>query len=384
MRPARAARRAWAASITAASSLVYTRPAIAQTTGTVDISISTVRYDGFLASGAASLTPALRWARPAATVSARGTYLRFESGHRSLQGLVTASLFTPPSVALPHWRGELFLSAGGSSYADFASFWHATGEARLHYATDDRGAWVGGTVGRTSYGIAPRPVMAVTIAVWARREVATVTLAATRWSVGDTVYSDVVSSAHASRGRLELNGGLGARASSHGGGHGVYGEGSGTLTIGARTALFAAAGRYPTDPVSGSVAGRYASAGVRLWTATTRAPVLRDAPMSRQPVAADGDVPSVARLELRPAPHGVRLVVYAAGASRVDLAGDFTDWQPVALRQSGDDAWEAVLPIASGVHRLNIRIDDQKWTAPAGTTRLTDEFGGEVGIVTIP
>jgi hypothetical protein len=187
------------------------------------------------------------------------------------------------------------------------------------------------------------------------------------------------------RGNLELNGSLGARVSSHGGGHGVYGDGSGTLTVGERTALFAAAGRYPTDPVSGSVAGRYVSVGVRLWMATPRAPVLRNASsMGRPPVAADGDVPSVARLEIRAAPEGVRFVVHAPGASRVDLAGDFTDWQAVALRQTGDNVWEAVLPIASGAHRLNVRIDAGRWTAPAGTTRLTDEFGGEVGMVTIP
>jgi hypothetical protein len=365
--------------------LLGVRPALTQTTGTVDIAVSTVRYDGFLASGAASLTPAVRWDRPAATVSARGTYLRFESGHRSLQGLVAASLFTPPSVSRPPWRGELFLSAGGSSYADFASFWHATGEARVHYATVERGVWVGGAAGRTSYGTSPRPVRALTFGMWARRAVATLTLAVSRSFVGDTVYSDVVSSAHVTRGHLELNGSLGARVSSRGGGHGVYGDGSGTLTVGGRTALVAAAGRYPTDPVSGSVAGRYVSVGVRLWMATPRAPVLRNASsMGRPPVGADGDVLSVARLEIRGAPEGVRLVVHAAGASRVDLAGDFTDWQAVTLRQTGDNVWEAVLPIASGVHRLNVRIDAGRWTAPAGTTRLTDEFGGEVGMVTVP
>ncbi|HVH67459.1 MAG TPA: glycogen-binding domain-containing protein [Gemmatimonadales bacterium] len=346
--------------------------------------MTTVRYDGFLASGAASLTPALHWERRRAAVSARGTYLRFESGHRSVQGLLTASLFTPPSASLPGWRGELFLSAGGSSYADFASFWHATGETRVHYATDDRGAWVGGAAGRTSYGAAPRPVAVVNTGVWARRAFAILTLSASRSFIGDTVYSDVVSSLRASRGRLELNASVGGRLLSRGAGRGVYGDGSATLTLGGRTALFAAAGRYPTDPVSGSVAGRYASAGVRLWLAMPRPAVFRDASPSRPPVAADGDAPSMARLELRPAPDGVRLLLHAAGATHVDLAGDFTDWQAVALRPTGDDVWEATLPIASGLHRLNIRIDAGRWTAPAGTTRVTDEFGGEVGMVTVP
>src|SRR5438046_5541568 len=148
VRPAPAARHVWTASLAAATSVFGVRASAAQTTATVDVGVSTVRYDGFLASAAGSLTPALTWERPGAVVTARGTYLRFQSGRRSLQGLIAASLFTPPSL-LPHrWRGELSLSAGGSDYADFASFWHATGEARLHYLGADRGAWIGGTGGR--------------------------------------------------------------------------------------------------------------------------------------------------------------------------------------------------------------------------------------------
>src|SRR6266576_2158942 len=140
VRPAPAARHVWTASLAAATSVFGVRASAAQTTATVDVGVSTVRYDGFLASAAGSLTPALTWERPGAVVTARGTYLRFDSGRRSLQGLIAASLFTPPSL-LPHrWRGELSLSAGGSDYADFASFWHATGEARLHYVGADRGA----------------------------------------------------------------------------------------------------------------------------------------------------------------------------------------------------------------------------------------------------
>src|SRR5438876_159575 len=122
VRPAPAARHAWAASLAAATSLLAARASAAQTTGTVDVGVSTVRYDGFLRSGAASLTPTLTWERPGGAVTARGTYLRFESGRRCLQGLVAASLFTPPGLLPRRWRGALALSVGGSCYANFASF----------------------------------------------------------------------------------------------------------------------------------------------------------------------------------------------------------------------------------------------------------------------
>jgi len=68
----------------------------------------------------------------------------------------------------------------------------------------------------------------------------------------------------------------------------------------------------------------------------------------------------------------------------VEVAGDFTDWQPVTLRRTSDNMWESVLHIPSGVHRVNVRIDGGKWIAPVGTARAEDEFGGDVGIVAVP
>ena len=386
MRPAAAARHVWTASLAAATSLFGIRAAAAQTTGTVDVGVSTVRYDGFLPSGAGSVTPALTWKRPGAALTARGSYLRFESGRRSLQGLIAASLFTSPNLLPPRWRGELSLSVGGSSYAHFASFWHATGEARLHFVAGGRGAWIGGTGGRTSYGSVPRPVAVAGVGVWARRSWVTVAASVTRSIVGDTAYSDVGSTIHASRGRFELDASLAARVASRGAGHGVYGEASTTLTLGERNALFVSGGRYPTDPVSGGVAGRYASAGLRLRTALPRPRAIRDPqPLSRSPANGDGGAGFTARLEVQPVPDGtVRVVVHAPAAATVELAGDFTDWRPVALRRAGEDMWESVLRIPSGVHRVNVRIDGGRWTAPAGTARAEDEFGGEVGIVAVP
>ncbi|MDP3908931.1 MAG: hypothetical protein Q8Q14_00940, partial [Gemmatimonadales bacterium] len=62
------------------------RPCAAQLSATLDAGFSLVRYDGFLSSTAASLTPQFRWERRGTHLSARGTYLRFESGNTSLEG----------------------------------------------------------------------------------------------------------------------------------------------------------------------------------------------------------------------------------------------------------------------------------------------------------
>lgn len=376
----------WAPLLAAAWSFAAAPACIAQTTGTVDVGLSTVRYDGFLASGAASVTPAVRWDRPGAGLTARGSYLRFESGHRSLQGLVAASLFTPPELLPRGWRGEFAVSGGGSSYADFASFWHATGEARMHLVAPGRGAWVGASAGRTSYGSAPRPVAVAAIGGWARRGWLVLTASASRSFIGDTVFSDVVSTAEARAGAWELTGSLGARLSSRGGGRGVYGEGGATLTLSERMALFLSGGRYPTDPLNGSVAGRYLTAGVRLRNATFRRAARRDpVPAGRPPAAADGDPSSGPQLEIQSSEAGTRLRFHAPPATRsVELAADFTDWHPIALERTAEGVWQVVLRVASGMHRLNVRVDGGSWLAPAGTTRAADEFGGEVAIVAVP
>ncbi len=218
-RPATSTRRAWTASVTAAWWLLGVRAPAAQLTGTVDVGVSTVHYDGFLPSGAAAVTPVLRWDRPAGTLTASGTYLRFESGHRSLQGLVAGSFFTPPTARA--WRGEFAASAGASRYLDFASFWHAIAGARLHILGAERGLWIGGTAGTTSYGTAPRPVIAADVGVWARLSEVTLRLAANHSQVGDTTYTDLESSAHAGRGPVALEASVGARVWSRGGGRAI-------------------------------------------------------------------------------------------------------------------------------------------------------------------
>jgi len=277
---------------------------------------------------------------------------------------------------------------GASRYLDFASFWHATADARLHILGADRGVWIGGTGGRTSYGSAARPVGVAGIGAWARRSRVMLAASATRSFVGDTAYSDFVTTAQTRRGALALDASVGARFASRGGGRGVFGEASATLALGERTALFVAGGRYPTDPVSGSVAGRYVSGGVRLRVPSpARLVSHHSVPPASPPGTADGGDPVTGvRLEVLPRPDGaVRLVLYTADtAADVELAGDFTDWQPRPLRRIGNGVWETVLPIPSGMHRLNVRIDRGPWIVPVGLTRAADDFGDEVGIVAVP
>jgi 1,4-alpha-glucan branching enzyme len=75
--------------------------------------------------------------------------------------------------------------------------------------------------------------------------------------------------------------------------------------------------------------------------------------------------------------------VRAPGAGRVELVGDFTDWDPLALQRTRGDTWEITLPLASGTHRLNVRVDGGEWGVPPGISAAPDEFGGVVGLLLI-
>src|SRR6266571_1983604 len=356
----------------------------AQVVANVEAGLSDVRYDGFLASAAASISPTIRWEQPQsrAFVSARGTYLRFESGRHSLDGSATGSWFA-------RLGGRRIIqnniSAGSSQYANIASFSHTEAEARFHLMGGNRGSWIGATVGRSSFGGGPRRAVVVATGMWLLHTDRTVFVSLDRSFVGDTVYSDLRSSGRWRKGDLVLEGIVGARIWSRGGGRGVFGEGSATLTLAPQAAFVVSAGRYPTDVVSGSIAGRYVTVALRFGTIALRRPAtaLPVNVHSNGSGSAAGDP----RLEIeRRAADDVRITLYATGATSVDVIGDFTDWQPVALNRSpgNRDVWTATFRIARGVHRINVRRDGGPWMAPAGTTRSTDDYDGEVGVFVLP
>src|SRR5207249_10672117 len=245
-------------------------------------------------------------------------YLRSASGHRSLQGAVTGSFFTSPAG---RWRGEFSAATGASRYIEIASFWHAVAEARLHIIETERGAWISGTAGLASYGSAPRSVVAAGAGAWLRLPPLTLRVSAGLSHVGDTTYTDVESSARTAWAQVTLDATLGARVWSRGGGRGMYGETSAALSLGERIAIVLSGGRYPTDPISGSIAARYLTLAIRIQTVSPRHTMSRGS-MAPRGSGADGtDAPTAARLEVQvDRSRPVRLVVPVADATRVEVA----------------------------------------------------------------
>jgi hypothetical protein len=78
----------------------------------------------------------------------------------------------------------------------------------------------------------------------------------------------------------------------------------------------------------------------------------------------------------------VRLAFRLAGAQVIELASDVTSWRPVAMQRVGD-LWQVELPIAPGVHHVNIRVDGGPWIAPPGLAAIDDDFAGTVGLFAV-
>lgn len=78
-----------------------------------------------------------------------------------------------------------------------------------------------------------------------------------------------------------------------------------------------------------------------------------------------------------PAPRGrlVRFSVKAPRATRVEVSGSFSDWQPIQLRQTGD-TWSAEISIEPGTHQYGFLINGQDWYLPPDAVDVIDDGFG--------
>ena len=358
-------------------------PCAAQVEAGVDAAASWVKYEGFLGSGAASVSPSFAWRSSRSSLTARGTFLVFESGNTSIQGLLAGSTFSPPAGPL---RVEALGEAGASSYVGFARFAHLLGRLRVHALGGPWGAWAGPLLGTLSVGGSGHGATGLEAGAWTRWPAGALELAWTHVAVADTTYDDFVARARWQRGALDLSGAVGSRAAGRGGASSSYGELSIALRLTGPVALIASAGEYPSDPVAGSVAGRYVTAGVRLapQAARRRAVVRAFGAPAPGPAPASPPSPVGAAVSVEQRGDLAVLVVRADGARLVELMGDFTGWQPVALEAGNDGRWRFEAGLTTGMYRFNLRVDGGPWGVPTGVAAAEDEFGGSVGVVVVP
>jgi hypothetical protein len=377
-------------------------PASAQLAGTLDMGAGTYRPDRAIAGGIASIVPSLRYRSGLMELSAIGVYSDASAGRWNFQGGTAASLSTPTF-------GILRLEATGQ--AEWTSHYRVRGTTLFSggvraYLTPGSGAraWVGRYHGQATTLGARRPLQRSEIGGSARLGAVHLEFSLANTTVdrsllfgvtdptrpgGDTLtaipgpqgqaqvdrvrLTDAVLSGRWRIRSLDFDASLGRRFSRFTPETTIWGL-SASRDIAQSLALVAAAGRAGSDPVTSVPGARYFALGLRLKVGSQAVPA-RPATAALTKAAPFRIGPAVA--------SGREIVVLAADARTVELAGDFTDWKPVALQPWGDGAWRTILPIRPGLHRLAIRIDAGTWQAPSGTRPITSEFGGEVAEVIV-
>lgn len=147
---------------------------------------------------------------------------------------------------------------------------------------------------------------------------------------------------------------------------------SSTLQITERFALLTAGGRQLADPLRGLPQADLLTISARVSFGPKPLPV-----MQRSVIAEAGVVAY--------AGGGGELVVrvLAAESMVVEVAGDFSDWQPLPMERDGA-MWVARARLAPGKHRVAVRVNGGEWRAPRNLARVRDDYGGEAGLVVVP
>lgn len=273
------------------------------------------------------------------------------------------------------WEASAVLSAFGETNANTA--WSAEGFGRLVTGSSRRGGALAFGGGARRADADPQPVGRGSLTGWigAKRELfsAEAALVQTTTEPPNTsdrlalTYADLSTSWRHEQGAISLGATLGARLSNSSSliPNGGWGMADATVWILPTMALVVAGGRSPQDVVRGVPRTTYVSVALRF-----------------------ASLPKVALI--RPRIRGAQLSATRTGleiggvkADRVEVTGDFTGWQPVALSRAGD-VWKLAHALSPGLHRLMIRIDGGDWTTPANLPTTTEELGGVVGLVTVP
>lgn len=85
------------------------------------------------------------------------------------------------------------------------------------------------------------------------------------------------------------------------------------------------------------------------------------------------------------APIYVQFRMELPGATRVQVAGTFTGWEPkYTLRETEPGVWTALIPMLPGVHDYSFVVDGSKWIPDPHAPQIADSFGGTNSRISLP
>jgi hypothetical protein len=141
--------------------------------------------------------------------------------------------------------------------------------------------------------------------------------------------------------------------------------GAGTsVDVGARGEVWASVRREAADPL-------YLSPTRTSWNVGYSLKLGRSSAAMQPPLVRNGSL--VVRLPRR-----------AAARAAPSVAGEFSNWEPLAMRTTGDE-WQVEIPVQPGVYRFAFVSAAGEWFVPEGYPgRMDDDMGGHIAIVVVP
>jgi hypothetical protein len=372
--------------------------AAAQPVRTNDASFSAVQYEGGRYASALSFDQSVFITRERSSTLADAVVSLFDDGRWSALGELSGTRYskpiTVPQLGVPFardyyipffraMRGEMSFTALGSAQQGLMPTLHFLPQARLHFLDVQRGMWAGGGFARTFDGEEWRTTLLGDLGAWFRRgsTVISANMHPQQLQNGD-LMSDFGATIDHSLGAVSVASTLGWRMGQANRVDVGWVAVGATFPINRRLLATASIGNYPADLLQGIPAARFVSLSIRL-PSRSRFP-RRDGRLdsATQPVAAtDGVILRISAADSARAPRVIR--VRAPASERLEIMADFTEWLPVTLVRTPAGVWEITLAVPPGPHRLNVRLDGGDWVVPTNVARVTDEFGGVVGLIQV-
>jgi hypothetical protein len=338
----------------------------------IDVNASRIQYDTLASLNAPSLSSMVEWHSPSFLARLNGGITGFEGAGWSTQGRADVAGWLSPSGGLGLLRVEVAGTGAASRHSSGFDSFLTRGDARVHLAGRRVGGWggVGVAAAKSSFDTESVTGIVPTAGLWAQSGPLRATLSYAHTSVAGERYPETNLVLASSRGPVDVTVYGGFRRSTLE--SSAYDQewlgGSAAVWVHSNVALVLSGGRYASDVLQGLPGGDFVSLGIRLTPRRSR-------PISRMAVA-----PIVFSSE-RARSGGIALRV--PGAERVEIAGDWNDWQlePLVRDASGD--WLVPPGLGPGVYRFNLRVDGERWIVPDGVPEVEGGYGDRVGLLII-
>jgi hypothetical protein len=338
----------------------------------VDVAGTRIAYDTLAPLNAPSVAALTEWQRSSLFARVSGSVTGFQDAGWSMQGRGDMAGWLSPFGAASPLRLELGGAVGGARHSSGFDSFLGRGDARLHVRRGGLGAWAGTSLAgaRNSFDSAAVSGVVPNAGIWAQSGYVRATLSYQHTRISGDTYPEANLALTLSRGPADLTlyGGVRDSPFATDSWNERWAGASAVYWVTPNAALVASGGKYSADVLQGLPGGDFVSVGLRFTPRRVR-PIPITAPA---PIVYSSE-------EARRGSIGFEV----AGATRVEIAGDWNGWELEPLARDASGRWVVPAGVAAGVHRFNLRVDGERWIVPEGVPSVDDGFGGVVGLLVV-